>query len=216
MINMPRGNPSHVSVGDRYGRLVVTARKGSDRHGRSMWLCVCDCGGNTVTSTSLLRNPKRGTRSCGCLQKQKAKNSTKHGMCDSPEYRAWAHIKERCLNPHTKHFNRYGGRGILISEEWLDFRNFIHDMGRKPSGSWIERRLNNGPYSKDNCYWATPEQQSRNKSSNIRIVYDGRVQIVTDWAKESGIAASTIMRRLNHLGWTVKQALETAPYQRCV
>lgn len=209
---MPRRPPKSVTVNGRYGRLVVVRKHGQDKHGRTMWLCLCDCGSITITASALLNS---GTKSCGCLQREAAKAGGTHGMSQSAEYRAWVHMRERCLNPNTKHYERYGARGITVCAQWLDFESFLRDMGTKPVSAWLERRNNNGNYEPNNCYWATPKQQSRNKSTNIRIVHEGRVQVVADWAKEKGLAASTICRRLFHLGWTVKQTLETAPYQRC-
>lgn len=136
-----------------------------------------------------------------------------HGMSRSPEHRAWLHMRDRCLRPNTKHYERYGGRGITISEEWQSFEKFLSDMGPRPEGCWLERRRNNGSYSKDNCYWATPQQQARNKSTNVRVVYDGRVQTMSDWADEKGIPRNTLRNRLNSPRWTVKRALETPSAQ---
>lgn len=207
-----RQSPTQVQLNERYNRLVVIEHRGQDRHGRNMWLCRCDCGKETIVATTSLRTG--ASRSCGCLQREAARRSATHGMHNSAEYRAWVHMKERCLNPKTKHFHRYGGRGITLAHEWLDFSTFLTDMGRRPEGCWLERVNNDGPYSKENCLWATTSEQARNRSSNIKLTYNKRTQIVSDWARETGLAATTICRRLFRLGWTVRQALETPPYKR--
>lgn len=132
-----------------------------------------------------------------------------HGMSRSPEYNAWRHMRERCLRSNTKHYQRYGGRGISICDQWRTFEVFLADMGSRPNGCWLERRDNNGPYSKINCYWATPREQARNRSTNVRVIYNGRSQTLSEWADEKGMARNTLRNRLNSPRWTVKQALET-------
>jgi hypothetical protein len=81
------------------------------------------------------------------------------------EYKTWRAIKARCYNPNYKQFNDYGGRGIEVSDEWLDsFWTFLRDMGPRPSLKHSINRINNSEgYSKENCEWALAETQNRNK-----------------------------------------------------
>lgn len=89
----------------------------------------------------------------------------KHGMSKSKEYKCWAGFKGRCLNPENIQYKDYGGRGITVSDEWLDFKNFYSDMGECPEGYQIDRINNNRGYCKENCRWTTRTINSRNRRS---------------------------------------------------
>ena len=157
----------------------------------------CSCGGSIITR---IQSVELGyTKSCGCLKYKKGiVRRFKHGMSKSPEYQAWADLKDRCYNPNNKYFFNYGGRGIKVCDRWLEsFENFFEDMGYRPSKRFsIERVENNGIYEKNNCKWGTKYEQERNKRSNVYLEYNGKLKIVKDWSKEIGISNTTISNRI--------------------
>ena len=95
------------------------------------------------------------------------------GWYRSPERSSSDNMKQRCLNPNDPRYKYYGAGGIKVCDRWLNsFRNFLEDMGRKPSQRHsLDRKNNDGNYEPKNCRWATPKEQSQNtrKQRNKRI-----------------------------------------------
>ena len=81
------------------------------------------------------------------------------------EYSAWTALKQRCLNTKDKAYPAYGGRGITVSEDWVNsFENFYRDMGPKPNASLSLDRIDNDKgYSAENCRWADKATQTKNR-----------------------------------------------------
>ena len=134
----------------------------SSKHKARMGLYRCFCGN---TFRALSNDVKRGhTKSCGCYKIEKAKErSTTHGLSSHRLYDTWNNMMYRCNNVSSPIYKDYGGRGIIVCEEWLNVANFIEDMF--PSyieGLELDRINNEGEYSKDNCRWSTKTVQERN------------------------------------------------------
>lgn len=127
----------------------------------------------------------------------------------------WASMIFRCSDPRHKSFHRYGGRGIKVCDRWMNFDNFYTDMGPRPSARHsVERRDNDQGYNPGNCYWATPDQQSRNTSRNRIFTLNGKTQCMSDWAKDLGVTVSLLWTRISYLKWPLERALTTGPYRR--
>ncbi len=101
----------------------------------------------------------------------------------------------RCSNKLRPDYERYGARGITVCDRWKDFRNFYADMGTRPHGMSIDRIDNDKMYSPDNCKWATVKQQNRNTRRNIKIEFNGEVNVLKDWATLLGINYGTLHSR---------------------
>jgi len=125
------------------------------------------------------------------------------------EYNSWQAMRRRCYDRNHTRYSEWGGRGIVVCDRWRNsFPAFLEDMGKKPSRQHsIERRDNDEPYHRDNCFWATPKQQARNTRRNRILEFDGRSKSLIEWSEETGINRTTITQRLDSCGWSVEKAL---------
>jgi len=192
-------------INKKFGRLLVLKKNGSDKHGKSLWLCHCDCGNEVIIIGQNLKNGV--TKSCGCLQKELlTKKNITHGMTYTKLYVDWIQMRKRCKNKKNKSYKNYGARGISVCKRWDKFENFYTDMGDKPKGLTLERIDNNKGYSPDNCKWATRKEQANNSRHNVIINYKGQRLTMAQWAREIGIKCSTLSRRIQR-HWPIEKAL---------
>lgn len=129
-----------------------------------------------------------------------------HGRTRTSEYGTWAQMRRRCLDISNQRYKDYGGRGITICERWQSFENFFEDMGVRPEGMTLERIDNDGPYSPDNCRWATPSEQAKNRRSNISLTVHGETLTVEEWSKRANVTARNIYQRLRR-GWPAERVI---------
>ena len=159
-------------TGQTFGRLKVLERAGSNKYGRALWLCKCDCGKITVKTGKLLLNGH--CKSCGCGEyENRVNNVTSHRLSNIRLYTIWQGMKQRCYYPKHKDYHNYGGRGIKICKAWLnDFVNFYKwalDNGYRDDLT-IDRIDVDGDYTPNNCRWATWREQRLNQRPIKRVI----------------------------------------------
>lgn len=196
-----------IPAGAKFGRLTVLRE---DEHrtkdGKVAWICQCECGTEKSVTSDSLRTGK--TVSCGCYARSllTARN-TIHGQSRSPEYTSWQGMHDRCERTTSTIYRYYGGRGIKVCPEWSTFERFYSDMGPKPSPKHsIDRIDANGPYSPENCRWATVIEQKRNTRRNRFLTHAGMTLTLAEWSERTGIGYMTLRQRLR-IGWTLERAI---------
>ena len=167
--------------GQRFGQLAVLHYSHTSKTRKAWWVCICACGNTAVVQGMRLRSGH--TSSCGCLKGHSEGSRRKvHGAVGTPTYKSWDSAKQRCFNPNDDHFARYGGAGITMCERWRQsFPAFLKDMGERPEGTTLDRYPDPlGDYKPGNCRWATPKQQSNNRSSNRLVNVAGEAFTVAE------------------------------------
>lgn len=120
----------------------------------------------------------------------------KHGMWNTPTYKTWQQMKQRCDKPSSVNYADYGGKGITYPEHWKDFSLFVADVGIRPIGHSLDRINNSLGYSKENCKWSTSKEQANNRSNNVRVIWDGQIvtpnELVQIWQRPLATVFSRI------------------------
>ena len=206
MIGRPRIDLSRKVFGKLTVIRFASIHQNPGGSGRYFWHCQCECGNEVEVDGCCLR--RGSAQHCGCVGAP-----TKHGLAEHYIYQLWLAIKQRCYNPKSKCFDRYGGRGITMCERWLESAaNFYEDMGDRPTPQHtIERVDNDKGYEPGNCVWATRAEQNENTSQTRLLTFNGETMSVGKWARKLGIRRKTITGRLDRLGWPVERALSTRP-----
>jgi len=179
---------SEKIVGKKFGRLTVLRQ-------HPVWTdCVCDCGGFVRARMDKLKTAR--IVSCGCIRREQSVKAAAYrqqaaqtnvtrakqsALKQMPLIRKlhgiWKGVRKRCERPASKEYGNYGGRGVVVSEDWQNFMAFVFDMAAGwERGKSINRKDNDGPYSRENCEWATPSAQMRNTRRSV-VVEDGEKKL---------------------------------------
>lgn len=189
-------------TGQRFGKLVVVEL--AERTNKATrWLCQCDCGNTKILRHS---NLGRNTNSCGCIRNTQGALSHKH-----PLWNLWDTMHKRCSSLDN---SNYGGRGISVCGRWSSFQNFIADMGPRPTPKHtIERKNNDLGYSPDNCIWATPREQGRNRRTNHVIPTPWGEMTAAEAGARVGLPGPVLLSRIRR-GWPAAHVFLPVKFHR--
>lgn len=170
-------------TGRRFGRLLAVRphlKKGSNG---AVWECRCDCGNTIIVPAHNLL--VSGIKSCGCWKEERNKRRESRTRL----YKIWQNMKNRCLNSNVKGFVNYGGRGIKICDDWMDywkFKDWAINNGYT-NNLTIERINVNGNYCPENCKWITLSEQTLNKRNSVLYDYKGKTITLVELSKITGL-----------------------------
>ena len=195
-VSTRKGNNFNNLIGDVFGRLTVIGLSERKSGRKSYWVCKCSCGNYTEVRSDILLS--HNTESCGCLKiEQDIKNLgivNNHKMTKHPLYRKWNSMMQRCYNDTQERYYRYGGRGIIVCNEWHDVKKFVEwsEKNGYQEGLSIERINNNGNYEPSNCKWVTLQEQHYNKSTSVFHEYNGERLTTMQWQRKLNIPLSKV------------------------
>lgn len=193
-------NPKLINLtGQKFGKLTVIEYAGSNSSHNALWLCLCDCGNRIIANGKLLKNGN--TSSCGCIRRFRPQKKRTHGMTNTPIYKTWIGIKNRCFNPNSTYYTDYGGRGITMFPAWVhNFQAFYNYVSQLPhfgeEDYTLDRIDNDCNYEPGNLRWADSKTQSRNRRNVNLVMYNGEMTPITEAAELSGISLWTLRDRL--------------------
>ena len=175
--------------GKFFGEWVVIGQSlERGNRGQIKWDCACSCGSVKAVQAEALK--KGQSKSCGCLKRSAAsKRATTHGMSQTRIYRAHRHMIDRCNNKNVDMYSIYGGRGIKVCTEWMDFvvfADWAESNGYKKHLT-LDRKDNDKGYCPDNCRWVTITEQQRNKRNNVLTI-----EVATEIRRLRGIGERNI------------------------
>ena len=212
------GNVKDIT-GRTFGEWEVLSEYGRNKSGGAVFLCRCSCGNERVVDGRSIRCG--ASTNCGCKRRihaiEAARKAVKtHGGRFERLYCVWRGMLDRCNNKNSKFYHRYGGRGITVCDEWMDYANFRewamshgYDPFVRKGVCTLERMNNDLGYNPANCVWATSMVQCNNRSSNHIINAFGESHTIAEWARRTGIRKDTLRRRICIYGWSPERALKT-------
>jgi hypothetical protein len=183
-----------VFIGKCFGYLTVLDNLPS-RNGSRYCLVRCKCGKEKSVNANNMKYGK--IISCGCVGlERRILGSIKHGQSYNKLYFVWKSMMNRCYNQDFADYHNYGGRGILVSNEWHDLNVFISDMSNGyDKNLQLDRIDNNKNYSKENCKWSTRKENNRNKRNNRVLYYMNQSKTVTEWCEILNLNYSSVIAR---------------------
>lgn len=178
------------------------------------WICRCSCGNIITLRGDSLR--RRKLKTCGCKGSENQFHT--HGDASRNNknrlYIIWDNMIQRCTNPNRPDYKHYGGRGIIVCDDWRRYEVFnewslTHGYDDDLT---LDRKDVNGNYCPENCRWVSFKVQSNNRRNNHYLTCDGITMSMQDWATRLNVPYATLRSRVNSLHWSDEQAIKT-PFQ---
>lgn len=182
-------------TGQKFGRLLV--REYSHSNNGKFWICDCSCG---------CLNREMASR----LGKKEGPKRRVHGLNGTPLKDCYSNMISRCYDEKNNRYDRYGGRGISVCDEWRENRREFYrwavDSGFK-KGLTIERRDIDGDYSPDNCTWVTHKAQQSNTSRSLFFHINGEKLHLAEICRRENVSYMMVYKRIKK-GWDIRDALD--------
>ena len=178
----------------------------------------CTCGYTAKRNTYDIKSGKSVCcRSCSYTNRKGVPINVTHGLADSPTMNSYADMKRRCYDQTRKDYKNYGGREITVQKDWLEgtaelsgFSCFVRDLGMRPNTDYqLDRKDNNGNYTKDNCHWVTRSNNMRNRQDTVKVNYKGKEHILIELCEQKDISYSKVYQRIHKYGWAADKAIDT-------
>ena len=183
-------------TGQKFGKLTVIKRDFS-RKKRAYWICQCECGNTTTVASCDLRSGHTQSCGCKCFESHNAKHKMKHTRI----YNIWCWMRKRCNNQKEKCYKYYGGEGKTVCHEWDEFLPFYQwaiENGYNDKLSIDRIDINKG-YSPDNCRWATPTEQNRNRRNTVMIKNGDKFESLPKLCEELNFSYTKALQRTQKL-----------------
>ena len=195
------------------GRIAIGKYIRNDDKGNRKYECVCDCG----YAYEIDLNNFRRSKGIGCVKCKNIdlkRNKTKHNESGSRLHTIWMHMITRCTAISSADYPNYGGRGITIVDEWLDYVNFRDWANKNGYDKFltIDRVDVNGNYEPTNCRWATFKQQQNNRRNNTRYTINNQTKTISEWCDVYNIRYQVVKCRIRR-GLDIEKAL-SLPLQK--
>lgn len=212
-MNIPKSH--QVTVGQKFGRWTVVGdaimRQGKTQRIRVV-PCHCECGTEKDVRVAMLVSG--ASTSCSCGRHDACRAKAIHGDAKDGGkarlYVTWTAMKQRCLNPKCKKYSEYGGRGITVSDDWMEYVSF-RDWALKNGYAddlQIDRIDNDNGYSPDNCRFVNRPTNQRNRRICKYFEAFGETKNLEDWLKDPRcIVSDPSLRKRLSKGMTFEEAL---------
>lgn len=207
-----------IITNQKFGRLIaIKIDEERSTPQRTYWLCQCDCGNPKLISVYLYSLTSKKTKSCGCIKKEgivykKHGETSKDKNHKSRLYSIWDGMIQRCTNSKNTRYNDYGGRGIKICEEWMDFIKFKDWAlnNNYKNHLTIDRVDNDSNYTPDNCRWVTSFIQARNKRDTLYVMYKNKKYGFCELLQEKQLSEyyKQIYTRIFDFNWSIEESID--------